>query len=363
MIDRVQLREIDWVLIGLLLVNSVIGILLIYSSSQYQAGNFYLRQAIWLVISLGALFLVLSIDYKILVGFSPYIYVLFILLLIGLLVFGRVISGAKSWIRLAVFGGQPSELAKVVVLLVLARIFAEFRRTYVSLEFGLLSGAVVFAPMAVVALQPDLGTAISFLPLLLASLVLAGMNRKMLALLLIITFLAGFAGWNYFLKDYQKQRLTTLMNPGQDPRGSGYHVLQSKIAIGSGGLAGKGFKKGSQSQLRFLPARHTDFIFSVLGEEFGFVGVFFVFLSYFFFLARIFRSVGKSRDRAGMYIVFMTACLLSFQFLINVMMIVGLFPITGVPIPMLSYGGSSLLTTFIAVGLVVNVKMRRFVNV
>ena len=363
MIDRVQLREIDWVLIGLLLVNSVIGILLIYSSSQYQAGNFYVRQAIWLLISLGVLFLVLSIDYKILVGFSPYIYVLFILLLIGLLVFGRVIAGAKSWIRLAVFGGQPSELAKVVVLLVLARIFAEFRRTYVSLAFGLLSGAVVFATMAVVALQPDLGTAISFLPLLLASLVLAGMNRKTLALLLIIAVVAGFVGWNFFLKDYQKQRLTTLVNPGQDPRGSGYHVLQSKIAIGSGGLAGKGFKKGSQSQLRFLPARHTDFIFSVLGEEFGFVGVFFVFLSYFFFLARIFRSIGKSRDRAGIYIVFMAACMLSFQFLINVMMIVGLFPITGVPIPMLSYGGSSLLTTFVVVGLVVNVKMRRFVNV
>ena len=362
MIDRVQLREIDWVLIGLLLVNSVIGILLIYSSSRYQSGNFFVRQIVWLFISLGVLFVVLSIDYKILVGFSPYVYVLFMLLLAGLLVFGRVISGAKSWIRLAIVGGQPSELAKVVILLVLARIFSEYRRSYLSLEFGSLSGAAVFVPVVLVGLQPDLGTAISFLPILLACLVLAGISKRTMALLLIVTIVVGFLGWNLFLKDYQKQRLTTLMKPGQDPRGSGYHVLQSKIAIGSGGLTGKGFSKGTQIQLRFLPARHTDFIFSVLGEEFGFLGVFIVLGAYFAFLARMFRSVGKSRDRAGMYIIFMVACLLTFQFLLNVLMIVGLFPITGVPIPLLSYGGSSLLMTFVAVGLVVNVKMRRFVN-
>lgn len=363
MIDRVQLREIDWVLIGLLLANSAVGIVLIYSSSHYQTGNFFVKQMIWLLVSLAALFLVLSIDYKILVGFSPYFYALILLFLTGLLVFGRLTSGAKSWIRLAVIGGQPSELAKIVVLLVLARIFSEFRRTYVSLDFAALSGAAVFVPIVVVGLQPDMGTALCFLPLLLASLVLAGLNKKTLALLLILILGAALLGWNLFLKDYQKQRLTTLMNPGQDPRGSGYHVLQSKIAIGSGGLTGKGFKKGTQIQLRFLPARHTDFIFSVLGEEFGFFGVLVVLTLYFSMLARMFRSVGKSRDRTGMYIVFMVSCLLTYQFLLNVLMIVGLFPITGVPIPLLSYGGSSLLMTFIAVGLVVNVKMRRFVNV
>lgn len=363
MIDRAHLREIDWVLIGLLLVNSVIGILLIYSASHYQPGNFYVRQVIWLLVSLAVLFLALSIDYKILIGFSPYVYVLFILVLGGLLFFGKSIGGARSWIRVTIFGGQPSELAKVALILVLARIFSEFRRTHLSLDFGALSALVVFVPVVMVGLQPDLGTAVSFLSILFGCLVLAGMNKKALAILLVGTILVSFTGWNFFLKDYQKKRLTTLVNPGQDPRGSGYHILQSKIAIGSGGVAGKGFKKGTQSQLRFLPARHTDFIFSVLGEEFGFLGVFIVFLSYFFFLARLFRSVGKSRDRSGMYIVFMTTCLLTFQFLVNVMMIVGLFPITGIPIPLLSYGGSSLLTTYLAAGLVVNVKMRRFVNV
>lgn len=363
MIDRAPLREIDWILIGLLLVNSVLGVFLIYSASHYVPGNLFLKQLIWLVISLGVLFLVLTVDYKILMGFSPYMYTLFILILLGLLLFGRVIGGAKSWIRVAFLGGQPSELAKIAVLLVLAQIFSEFRRNQLSIEFGLLSAAVVMIPVVLISLQPDLGTAISFLPLLFASLVLAGMNKKILAFLLMGTLVMGFAGWSFFLKDYQKKRLTTLVNPMQDPRGSGYHVLQSKIAIGSGGFAGKGFKKGTQSQLRFLPARHTDFIFSVLGEEWGFLGVVIVLSSYFFFLARLFKSVGKSRDRAGIYIVFMVACMLAFQFLVNVLMIVGLFPITGIPIPLLSYGGSSLFTTCLAAGLALNVKMRRIVNV
>jgi rod shape determining protein RodA len=363
MIDRVHLREIDWVLIGLLLANSAVGLILIHSSSHLLTGNFAVRQAVWLLVSLGAMFLVLSIDYKIWMAFSPYLYGFFIFLLVGLLVFGRMTSGAKSWIHIAFLGGQPSELAKVAVLLVLALIFSKFRGHTINLTLGLLSSSVALVPIVLVSMQPDLGTAVTFLPLLLGSLVLAGVNKKALALVLIGVLVAGFCGWSFFLKDYQKKRLETLINPGQDPRGSGYHVRQSIIAIGSGGLAGKGFEKGTQSQLRFLPARHTDFIFSVLGEEFGFIGVLVVLLLYFFFLARLFHSVGKAADRGGMYISFMTACLLSFEFLVNVLMIIGLFPITGVPMPLISYGGSSLLMTYIAVGLAVNVKMRRYVNV
>ena len=165
------------------------------------------------------------------------------------------------------------------------------------------------------------------------------------------------------MKDYQKQRILTLLFPHEDPLGSGYHILQSKIAIGSGGLLGKGYKKGTQSQLRFLPARHTDFIFSVIGEEFGFAGVFFAILIYFLFLSRLFKSLLDSRDRVGVYIVFMVFMMITGQFLINIMMTIGLFPVAGIPLPLLSYGGSSLLTNFIAVSLVLNIKMRRFVNV
>jgi rod shape determining protein RodA len=364
MIDRVQLREIDWVLIGLLLANALIGIGLIYSSSHYLPGNFAFRQVLWLLVSLVALFLTMSVDYKVLLGFSPYIYGFFLLVLGVLLVFGGAVSGARSWlVSAAFFGGQPSELAKIGLILVLARIFSEFRLRTLSLPFGLLSAGATGLAFAVIGLQPDLGTAVSLLPILGGALVLSGLTRKTVVLLLVGTLAVGFVGWNVALKDYQKKRLMTLVNPTQDPRGSGYQVLQSKIAIGSGGIAGKGFMKGTQSRLKFLPARHTDFIFSVLGEEFGFLGVALVFITYFLFLARLFTSVPKTRDRAGTYLIFMVACLLMFQFLVNVMMIVGLFPVTGVPIPLLSYGGSSLLSTFLAVGLAVNVKMRRYVNV
>ena len=203
----------------------------------------------------------------------------------------------------------------------------------------------------------------SYFPLLAAALILAGLNKKTLSILLICAVFIGFFSWSFGLKDYQKKRLTTLVFPGKDPLGSGYHIHQSKIAIGSGGLLGKGYAKGTQSQLRFLPARHTDFIFSVVGEEFGFAGVLVIFLFYYLFLARIFRSVRKSKDRAGVYIIFMVGVMISFQFFINVMMVVGLLPIVGIPLPLLSYGGSSLLTNYVAISLVLNVKMRRFVNI
>jgi len=180
---------------------------------------------------------------------------------------------------------------------------------------------------------------------------------------LIVAIILCLVGWNFGLKEYQRKRITTLIFPQEDPLGAGYHILQSKIALGSGGFLGKGYKRGSQSQLKFLPARHTDFIFSVVGEEFGFMGVILVFLSYYLFLLKLFRSVEKSRDRAGVYIVFMVAIMISFQFFINVMMTIGLFPIAGIPLPLLSYGGSSLLTNYLAVSLVLNVKMRRFANV
>jgi rod shape determining protein RodA len=364
MIDRVQLREIDWGLIVLLLLNTLVGLILIYSASRLSSGSFFIRQIVWLGVSLAVLFIILAIDYKQWMAMSPYFYALFLAALAALLVFGRGVSGAKSWLNpLASIGGQPSEPAKIAVLLLLAMVFSEFRGRRLSAGFAALGGGLALVPILFVAFQPDMGTAMSFLPLPLAAFFLAGLSRRTVAIILIAAVVVGFFGWNFVLKDYQKKRIQTLLEPDADPRGAGYHVRQSKIAIGSGGLTGKGFLKGTQSQLRFLPARHTDFVFAVLGEEFGFLGIFLVLVAYFLFLARIFRSVSLSRDRAGMYIIFMVACLLTFPFLVNTMMIIGLFPITGVPIPLLSYGGSSLLTTYIAVGLVLNVKMRRFVNV
>ncbi len=363
MIDRRAFGEIDWVLIGLLLLNSAIGVFTIYSSSHYLAANYYLKQVFWIVFSLTLLFVLMSFDYKILFSYSLTVYIVLLGLLSGMLVFARLVHGTKSWLTFRFFQIQPSEVTKLVVILLLAQMFSEFKRNYLTTNLTLLSLFLVGLPMLLVALQPDLGTSLSFLPILAGAMILAGLKRKSVVILLLATLALGAVGWNFYLKDYQKRRLTTLVSPGQDPQGSGYHILQSKIAIGSGGFLGKGFKKGTQSQLRFLPARHTDFVFSVIGEEFGFAGVVAVMFFYFLFLRRIFLSIHKSRDRAGVYIVFMVGMMIAFQFFVNVLMVVGLLPVVGVPLPLISYGGSSLLTNYLAVALVLNVKMRRLANV
>ena len=363
MIDRTLLRHIDWILVFLLLLNSLIGVAFIYSSSHYLPGNYHMRQLFWIGVSLIALFLFLSVDYHHLLALSPYFYGVCLLLLVGVLVFGSIVSGAKSWFRLPFFQIQPSEIIKIAVILVMASFFSKFRRNTFSFVEGMMSAGIVLRPAALVTMQPDLGTALSYMPILLATMLLAGMGRRMVILILAVSLILGVVGWNFMLKDYQKQRITTLLYPDQDPLGSGYQIMQSKIAVGSGGLFGKGFKKGTQSQLRFLPARHTDFVFSVIGEEVGFTGIILVLGTYFLLLLRLFQSVEKSRDRAGVYICFLVAFLITSQAFINILMTVGLFPVAGIPLPLLSYGGSSLLTNYLAVSLVINVKMRRFVNI
>jgi len=363
MVDRRLLQEIDWVLIGLVLLLSLLGVFFIYSSSHFLAGSYYLKQLIWLGVSLVVVFLVIAVDYKFLVSFSIYFYFLIVAVLAGSLVFARVIVGHKSWVGLGLFQVQPSELAKVVMILIFARLFAEYKGRYLNTQFTALALLIGGGPLFLIVLQPDLGTALTFMGIIGGAFILAGMRKKTIIILILISLVVGVGGWHFGMKNYQKKRLTTLLNPGEDPRGAGYQITQSKIAIGSGGLVGKGFMKGSQSQLRFLPARHTDFIFSVIGEEFGFLGVFIIILVYFLTLRRMFLSVAKARDRAGVYIIFMASMLISFQFLVNVLMIIGLFPVTGIPMPFLSYGGSSLVSNFLACGLVLNVKMRRFANV
>ncbi len=363
MIDRRLFREIDWILLALILLQSLIGVSFIYSSSHFLPGAYYVRQLIWIGISLLALLLVLAIDYKFFVSLSVYFYGMLVLLLAATLVFARLVAGTKSWITLGLMQLQPSELAKIVMILVFARLFAEYKSVYLTMQATLWALVVAGVPLLLIIAQPDLGTAMTFLAIIGGAFILAGLKRKAIVLIVLAALALGVGGWTIALKDYQKKRVTTLINPAGDPRGSGYQVIQSKIAIGSGGFAGKGFQKGTQSQLRFLPARHTDFIFSVIGEETGFLGVLIVIVLYFGLLARMFLSVAKARDRAGVYIVFTASLLIAFQFLVNVMMIIGLFPVVGITLPFLSYGGSSLLTSYVACGLVMNVRMRRFANV
>ena len=363
MIDRRLFREIDWVLLGLVLLQALIGVVFIYSSSHFLPGGFHVRQLVWIGVSLAALLVVLSIDYKFFVALSPYFYVLTVGVLAATLVFARLVAGTRSWITLGLMQLQPSELAKIVMILVFARLFSAYRGASMTRQATVMAVLVAGVPLALIVIQPDLGTAMTFMAIVGGAFVLAGLRKRTMIVFLLAAVVLGVGGWKIGLKDYQKRRLTTLVNPLSDPRGSGYQVIQSKIAIGSGGLAGKGFMNGTQSRLRFLPARHTDFIFSVIGEETGFLGVFVVMGLYFFMLARMFLSVGLARDRAGVYIVFTASLLIAFQFLVNITMIIGLFPVVGITLPFLSYGGSSLLTNFIAVGLVLNVRMRRFANV
>lgn len=363
MIDRRLIREVDWVLIGLVLLNSLVGVMFIYSSTHFVPGAYYLKQILWIGAGLAALFLIALIDYKFLVSFSPYFYALIVVLLAGLLIFARLIAGTKSWIAVGSFRFQPSELAKIVMILLFARVFAGYKSAYLTTRITALAVLLAGIPFILIVLQPDLGTAMTFSAVVGAAFFLAGLRRKAVVVIVLLALVLGVGGWHFGLREYQKKRVTTLLSPRQDPQGAGYQVIQSKIAIGSGGLAGKGFMNGSQIQLRFLPARHTDFIFSVIGEEFGFLGVFTVISLYFLMLARMFLSVAKARDRAGVYIIFLASLLIGFQFLINILMIIGLFPVTGVPLPFLSYGGSSLLASYAACGLILNVKMRRFANV
>ncbi|MBM3297798.1 MAG: rod shape-determining protein RodA, partial [Candidatus Aminicenantes bacterium] len=303
MINRRHLGEVDWLLLGVLILNSIVGCVLIYSAMHYLPGQFHLRQAVWIVVCLTALGLVLIVDYKALVAYAPFLYGAGILMLGGLLLWGRLTAGTKSWYRLASVGFQPSELMKVFLILLLARLFGDYRRNRISAAMLVLSGSVVGLPLILVVLQPDMGTAVSYIPIFLGVLILAGLSRRTAVVLLLLALGIGFLGWNVLLQDYQKQRLVTLISPGQDPQGAGYQIQQSKIAIGSGGLSGKGFKQGSQSQLNFLPARHTDFIFAVLGEESGFIGILAVTAAIFFMLYRLFRIVALARDRAGVYLV------------------------------------------------------------
>ncbi len=363
MIDRIRTEEIDWILLALILALSAVGVLFIHSSSHYLEANYALRQSIWIAVSLTALFLVVSLDYKFMLSAALPLYVAVTAVLAGTLLFSRLVAGTKSWITFGIFQIQPSELAKIVMILLYARLFAEYRKPFLTSRFTLITLLLAALPLGLIILQPDLGTALTFISIIGGAFILAGLKRKTILMFLIVSVLVSAGGWNFVLKDYQKKRLTTLLNPREDPRGAGYQIIQSRIAIGSGGLAGKGFMNGIQSQLRYLPARHTDFILSVVGEEVGFIGIFVVLALYFLLLARLFQNVGKSRDRAGVYIVFLVAVLIAFQFLVNILMIIGLFPVTGTPLPFLSYGGSSLLTNFLACGLVLNVRMRRFANV
>jgi rod shape determining protein RodA len=359
-------RDFDWMLLTLVLLVSLISVLEIRSATLHtKFHGFDEKQIGFLLVGLGLMFLISMIDYHVLVDISPWAYGISLILLVAVKAVGTKVMGARRWINLG--GGvhfQPSEWVKLVLIIVAARYFWGLAgRSLTWIDIG-RAFAMVFIPMGLVLIQPDLGTALTYFPVLVAGLFLGGIKPKQVAILII--GLAVVIGGAFLsgkrLKPYQQARLTSFINPDADPKGSGYQIRQSLIAVGSGGLWGKGANKGTQTQGDFLPIPYTDFIFAAFCEEHGFVGGMGVLLIFFLILMRLIQNAQQAPDIPAAFIVMGIVAVILFQIVVNIGMVVGLMPVTGIPLPLMSYGGSSIIFTFLALGIVMNIRMRRFVN-
>jgi len=355
-------RDYDWWLVVLTFAICGVGVLEIWSATHasYLAGM-HKHQLEWIGLGVVLMFLLSRLDYHLIMDQAPILYLIAIVALIAVLALGHSRFGARRW--LPILGGllQVSELVKLIIIIVMARFFSEVRTEQLGLADLLKAGAIVGLPLVLIMKQPDLGTALVLLPLLAIGAFLAGLQWKHGLAILALAAVMVPVGY-HFLKPYQKERVTTFLRPEEDPRGAGYQILQSKIAVGSGGFWGKGIGHGSQNQLGFVPVRYSDFILAALAEELGFAGVFIALLLYMFLLLRLVQNAQRANDRAGMFLVMGVAAVLGFHVLVNVAMVIGYMPVTGIPLPLMSYGGSTTLFVFLALGLVMNVRVRRFVN-
>jgi len=353
-------------LLSLVLLMSFISVLEIKSATLHtKFHGFGEKQLGFLVVGLVLMFIVSLIDYHRLVDIAPWAYGVGVFALVTVLAVGQKVLGARRWINLG--GGvhfQPSEWVKLILILAVARYFwGLIGRELTWVDIG-KAFALVGIPMALVLKQPDLGTALTYFPVLVAGLFLGGVRMKQVAILLLGFCVLGAGAYlsGKRLKPYQQARINSFIDPGSDPKGAGYQILQSKIAVGSGGLWGKGTNKGTQTQGDFLPIPYTDFIFAAFCEEHGFIGGIGVLLLYFLILTRLIQNAQQASDIPGTFIVMGVVAVILFQVLVNIGMVVGLMPVTGIPLPLMSYGGSSILFTFLALGIVMNIRMRRFVN-
>jgi len=361
----VSYRDFDWLLLVFVLMICGLGVMEIRSATMHTkfAGS-HIQQIYWVLGGVGMMFLISLVNYQALLDRIHWFYIAAVASLMGVLLFGTKALGAKRWIKMP--GGnhfQPSEWVKLILILAVAKYFADLQQRELSWQDFLKAGAIVGIPMLMVLKQPDLGTALTYLPIAAMGMFLGGLQWKQgvaVALLAAAAIAVVFyVPQVHLLKSYQKQRLTSYQDPDSDPQGSGYQVKQSMIAVGSGGIFGG---KGSQTHGAFLPIPQTDFIFAAFSEEHGFVGALGVLLLYFIVLMRLTQNAQTAPDRAGTFVVMGVVAVLSFHILVNVGMVVGFMPVTGIPLPLMSYGGSSVLFMFLALGMVMNVRMRRFVN-
>ncbi len=359
-------RDFDWILLGFVLLLSVISVLEIKSATLHtKFHGFETKQVEFLLCGVALMFLISLIDYHRLIDIVHWAYGIGIVSLIAVRLFGTKVLGGKRWINLGHgFHFQPSEWVKLILIVAIARYFwglAGKELTWADIGKAF---ALVIVPMVLVLQQPDLGTALTYLPILIVGLFLGGLRIKQAGIILVALVLIGGIAWGSgkHLKPYQQARINSFLDPDSDPKGSGYQLKQSLIAVGSGGVWGKGANQGTQTQGDFLPIPYTDFIFAAFCEEHGFVGAIGVLLLYLLILMRLIQNAQTASDLPGAFIIMGIVAVIIFQIAVNVGMVVGLMPVTGIPLPLMSYGGSSILFTFLALGIVMNIRMRRFVN-
>ncbi|WP_321372310.1 rod shape-determining protein RodA [uncultured Desulfuromusa sp.] len=363
MFDRRLVSNFDWVLLFTVLVLAGAGIINLFSATSSlhsMATPLYLKQLLWLSGGVTIALIICLFDYRHLEHFAVHFYGLSVGMLIYVLLVGKTAMGAARWIDLGFFNVQPGEVIKIAIILLLARIFAKTANPF-GYNLSELWGPALWLllPVVLILKEPDLGTAAMVIFIAVTMLLFAGIKRGTLICLGILGVLVAVAGW-FGLHDYQRARIRTFMNPEADPLGSGYHIIQSKIAVGSGGFWGKGFIQGTQSQLSFLPERHTDFAFSVFAEEWGFAGSFTLLFLYLFLIVWGLYIARRAADRFGLFLAVGVTAMIFWHIVVNLGMVIGLLPVVGVPLPLFSYGGTSMVTTMIGVGLLLNVSMRRF---
>jgi len=368
MFERRLYFHIDWLLLGAILLLSGVGVAMIYSTTYVPAptgghpGTQPLTQLYALGIGIVALLVCLAIDYRVFAEHSLFVYGSLLVLLIFVLIKGQTQMGGQRWIPIGPFHLQPSEFGRICVALVLAMYFGENRRGAKNPSDLIIGGVLTLIPLLLIAKQPDLGTAVTLLPVFVGVAFLAGLRLRLLGVLALAGILVSPIAWKFALKDYQRQRILTFMDPEKDPQNTGYQTIQARITVGSGGFKGKGFLHGTQGQYKFLPVAHNDFIFSVLAEEQGFIGVLGALGLYLFVILRSLEAARLAKDRLGAYLVGGIITGFAFQVVYNVTMSAGLAPVKGITLPLMSYGGSSLIATLAGFGLVLNVRMRRFTN-
>ncbi len=373
--DRQLLTYFDWPLFAISVVIPVVGLAVLYSAGYDPDGpatffswfplNLYShafeKQILFILIGICALILGLFFTPHFLFRFSYPFYVLCCLMLIAVIPYGIVVHGAKRWLDLGPFNFQPSEVAKLAITLTLARYISKMPPSPggYSVKQLLVPGLITLFPMLLILKQPDLGTTIALGSVGLLMVMFMGIRVRVLVTMVLLTGIAVPASWHFVLQPYQKKRVTTLFNHESDKQGAGYHIIQSKIAVGSGKMFGKGFLKGTQTQLQFLPEHTTDFVFSVLAEEWGFVGCMFVLFLYFVFLSRVLRVVQRSKDLFASLVAFGIGARFFVDLVINIGMVIGLLPVVGKSLPLFSYGGSSIVSALFGIGIVLGISMRR----